>query len=310
MGIEHFGGYHEIVAYPDNPHIVAYLNDEPTDYPTHWHTPMEILMPIENGYTTHVANRIFHLVPSDILLIAPNVYHAHEAPPTGKRYFLLVDLSVVSDILGVDQILSLINPAVLFSAAKTPAHLHFELQKLLIDICNSFFEREKLLLSAPADKNGAGGGVIDLLEPVVYGKMAQMLTLVAQHYEDSDKAVTLSRDKKQEYVNKMTMVCSYIDSHCTEELSLEKIADMMNFSKYHFSRLFKEFTHESFYRYVTRKRIEYAEQLLVHQKLSVTEAAVAAGYANTSSFIRMFKSVNGCTPLQYRDARLPKDEET
>lgn len=301
MGVEHFSGYHEIVAYPDNPHIVAYLNDEATNYPTHWHTPLELLMPIENGYTTHVANRIFHLEPSDILLIAPNVYHAHEAPATGRRYFLLIDLSVMSDVLGIDQILTLINPAMLFSTANTPAHVHFELEKMLLEICEAYFEREKLVLPPPEGKNGRGEP-IDLLEPVVYGKMAQMLSFVAQHYADSDKAVTLSRNKQQEYVNKMTMVCSYIDNHCTEELSLEKLSGMLNFSKYHFSRMFKEFTHESFYRYVTRKRIEYAEQLLLRQKLSVTEAALAAGYANTSSFIRMFKSINGCTPLQFREA--------
>ena len=301
MDTVRFSGYHEIVNYPDNPHIVAYLNDEPTSYPTHWHTPLELLMPIENGYTTHVANRIFHLEPSDILLIAPNVYHAHEAPATGRRYFLMVDLSVMSDVLGINQILSLINPAVLFSASNTPAHVHFELEKLFLEMCDAYLERDKLTLPPPAEK-GAQLGSIELLEPVIYGKMAQMLALVAQHYEESDKAVTLSRNKQQEYVNKMTMVCSYIDNHCTEELSLEKLSGMLNFSKYHFSRMFKEFTHESFYRYVTRKRIQYAERLLVQQKLSVTETALAAGYANTSSFIRMFKSINGCTPLQYREA--------
>ena len=94
MGVEHFGGYHEIVQYQGSPHVLVYLNDEPTSYPTHWHSPLEILMPIENGYTAHIGNRTFHLEPSDILLVAPNVYHAYEAPAAGRRYFVLIDLSV------------------------------------------------------------------------------------------------------------------------------------------------------------------------------------------------------------------------
>ena len=135
----------------------------------------------------------------------------------------------------------------------------------------------------------------------------EILILVAQNYTTSDRAVLLSRNRQHEYVNKMSMVCNYIDLHCTEGLSLEQMSRMINFSKFHFSRMFKEFTHESFYRYVNRKRIRYAENLLLRQKMSVTETALASGYSNTSSFIRMFKSINGITPGEFKEknATLP-----
>ena len=302
MGVEHFNGYHEIVQYQDRSHILVYLNDEPTDYPTHWHSPLEILMPVENIYTASIGNRTFRLEPSDILFVAPNVYHAYEAPPEGRRYFVLIDLAVVSGIPGLRQILSLISPTVLFTASNSP-QVHSQLEKMLLELCGAYFHRDQLLVT-PTDEEVRKGKPtqVDLLEPVIYSHIVEMLVLAARNYATADRpAPPMSRNRQQEYINKMTMVCSYIDEHCTEDLSLDQLSGMINFSKYHFSRLFREFTNESFYKYVNRKRIEYACQLLAGQSLSVTETALASGYSNTSSFIRMFKSAMGCTPRQYRD---------
>ena len=156
MGVEHFGGYHETVPFADDPHVIVYLNDEPTSYPTHWHSPLEILMPIENGYTAHIGNRTFHLEPSDILMVAPNVYHAYAAPPEGRRYFVLIDLSAVSDVLGMRQILSLINPSVLFTASNSPL-IHSRLQKLLLELCDAYFDRDRFLVPPPRDFLGHSG---------------------------------------------------------------------------------------------------------------------------------------------------------
>ena len=95
-------------------------------------------------------------------------------------------------------------------------------------------------------------------------------------------------------------VCSYINDHCTEELTLDTVAARAGFSKYHFTRLFKQFTNVSFYKYLNQKRIENAERLLTNPQMSVTEVSLASGFSSLSSFIRMFKLVKGCTPSEYR----------
>ena len=120
---------------------------------------------------------------------------------------------------------------------------------------------------------------------------------------DHSQRIGFSSGKQQDYINQFVIICNYIDTHCTENLSLDGAAEMSGFSKYHFARLFKEFTNESFYKYVNKKRIQYSEQLLLHQKMSVTEVALSSGFSNTSSFIRMFKLINGCTPREFRKNR-------
>ena len=104
-------------------------------------------------------------------------------------------------------------------------------------------------------------------------------------------------------------VCDYIDVHFAEDLLLDEIASMSGFSKYHFERLFKEFTNMSFYKYVNRKRISHAEQLLGDNSLSITDVAIQSGFSNQSSFIRMFKIMNGCTPTDFRRMKDPDTHE-
>ncbi|RGZ04050.1 AraC family transcriptional regulator [Hungatella hathewayi] len=102
------------------------------------------------------------------------------------------------------------------------------------------------------------------------------------------------------YAERFLYVCNYINEHCTEDLSLETIAGIAGFSKYHFTRLFKDFTHTSFYRYLNKKRISHAEQLLINPKYSVTEVALQSGFSSLSAFIRMFKQLKGCTPTEFK----------
>ena len=47
--IESLNGYHETVNFKDRPLFRLYHNDEPVDYPPHWHSNMEIIMPVFAG---------------------------------------------------------------------------------------------------------------------------------------------------------------------------------------------------------------------------------------------------------------------
>ena len=51
--IENLNGIHETVKYKENSNVKLFINAEAEDYPIHWHTPMEIIMPLEGGYTVH-----------------------------------------------------------------------------------------------------------------------------------------------------------------------------------------------------------------------------------------------------------------
>lgn len=94
--IEHLDGIHETVTYKENSSLRLFVNTDCEDYPIHWHTPMEIIMPLEGSYTVQIGDDLVHLNESDIIFIASGVKHRLIAPDTGKRLILQIEWSAVS----------------------------------------------------------------------------------------------------------------------------------------------------------------------------------------------------------------------
>jgi transcriptional regulator GlxA family with amidase domain len=81
---------------------------------------------------------------------------------------------------------------------------------------------------------------------------------------------------------------------------LKDVAEIAHFSKYHFDRIFKEYTNHSFYQYLKRLRIKKAETLLLTPELPVTEVAMSVGFESITAFNKAFKEIKRCTPSEYK----------
>ena len=92
----------------------------------------------------------------------------------------------------------------------------------------------------------------------------------------------------------------YLDSHYTEDLSLELLAKEFGVSRFVLSRLFTDKLQTTFPNYVNSKRLELAKELLTTTNLSVTEIALEAGFGSSRSFFREFRQAFGVTPGEYR----------
>ena len=113
----------------------------------------------------------------------------------------------------------------------------------------------------------------------------------------------------KEYIEKFNTIFDYIDKNYTEDLSLDVVSGVAGFSKFHFSRLFKQFTDMSFYDYLNQRRVCAAEALLLDPDIPITEIAMRSGFSSISTFNRVFKSFKECTPSEfkkmYHTKRLP-----
>ena len=110
-------------------------------------------------------------------------------------------------------------------------------------------------------------------------------------------------NRQKEYIEKFNSLFSYIDLHYSEDLTLEFAADYTGYSKFHFTRLFKQFSNTTFYDYLCYKRIKVAEELLINRSLSITDVAIRSGFPSISTFNRLFKKLKNCTPSEYRELR-------
>ncbi len=94
-------------------------------------------------------------------------------------------------------------------------------------------------------------------------------------------------------------VISHIDAHPQGRLSLEEIARLAGYSKFHFHRTFSEATGETLHSYVTRRRLQHAKELLEHGH-TCAAAAAAVGFADAPAFTRWFKHHTGVVPSRSR----------
>lgn len=97
-----------------------------------------------------------------------------------------------------------------------------------------------------------------------------------------------------------SQICSFLDLHYRDRLSLDDLAGHFHLSKYHLSREFKRCTGTSPYEYLLLCRINHAKDCLRSSTLSVQEIADACGFGQTSHFIELFKKYEKMTPLTYR----------
>ncbi len=92
----------------------------------------------------------------------------------------------------------------------------------------------------------------------------------------------------------------YIESHWLDEFNMDKIADAVKMSRYHFARVFKKNSGMTPYSYYQDIKIRKLKDALRDTNLSITQAFASCGVEYNGSFARVFKDKVGMTPTQYR----------
>ena len=95
-------------------------------------------------------------------------------------------------------------------------------------------------------------------------------------------------------------VVDYIETHIDKDLSLDKIANALNYSKFYIARIFTEETKCTVYKYIQGRRLTMAAQKLVETEQPIVEIAYEAHYDSQQAFTSAFKQFYGCTPKIYR----------
>lgn len=120
----------------------------------------------------------------------------------------------------------------------------------------------------------------------------------------------MSNTSKEEYISRICKVQDYIEKYYFQNISVEKLAGVAGFSKYHFNRIFKSVLNESISQYVNRIRIEHSLFLLSHRTdLFITDIALDLGYTDSTIFSRAFKTHYGISPYAYRKKYSTKGKE-
>lgn len=111
---------------------------------------------------------------------------------------------------------------------------------------------------------------------------------------DNNIEKQLNPEKLVEYAKE------YIESHISDELTVDAIAQKVYMSRSHFAREFKRITDVSVMDYVINRRMERAILMLRNGERSQSKVAEAVGYKDLKYFQRSFKKYTGHTIKEYQ----------
>jgi AraC-type DNA-binding domain-containing proteins len=281
--IKILNGIHETIQYEDLPQVRLYHNVESENYPSHWHVGIEVIIPVENYYTVVVGNERIVLQENDIIIINTGIIHGLEAPATGRRIILQFNIALLNILKEFETLLFMMPSMMIFRAKENT-----EIYRIIYE--------KFLTLIKEYDENKAFNEAFIYAKLIeIYGELARCEVYRKERLGESAQA------KQQNYIEAVLRTCEYINNHYMEKLKLEQVAMISGFSKYHFTRIFKQFMDMTFYEYLNQRRIKRATLLLSNQEMSITEVALEAGFTSISTFNRTFKEINGRSPSSYRE---------
>lgn len=99
-------------------------------------------------------------------------------------------------------------------------------------------------------------------------------------------------------------VLEAMEEHLPGDIRLQGLADIAGLSPAHFGRAFKHSTGLSPHRWLQRRRIERAQELMARTPCTLAEVALAVGFSAQAPFTTAFRRIAGTTPGAWRRRRL------
>lgn len=271
-------GKQEYITYMDHSSVRVWPSDVAAHYDPHSHSAIEIILPDRGVSVYHVQDEVYRVQPGEILVVPSGVQHALTEPPETLRYLLLFEPNPFMGLRDMpDLSLMMQRPIYLHDGSET----HRQARDLLRQVVECYFAREPMWNTQ------------------CYSYLLQLYALLGRSFL---RATAPQHEVVRRNIDPaiMNSALTYINEHYMDDISLENVAVFAGFSKYYFSRMFKQFSGLPFSEYLIRKRLNVASDLLVRTNQSIREVALASGFGSMATFNRTFREHKNCTPSQFR----------
>jgi AraC family transcriptional regulator len=92
----------------------------------------------------------------------------------------------------------------------------------------------------------------------------------------------------------------YIEKNWKQEFDMDKLADLVHMSRYHYIRLFKRHTGMTPYNYYQEIKLRKLKEMLCNTNLTIAQVFNECGIDYNGNLAKKLKSMLGMTPAQYR----------
>ena len=281
-------GKQEYITYIDHSSVRVWPSDVAGHYDSHMHSAVEIALQEAGTAVYHLPGETYRVEAGQVLIVPSGVMHTLTEMEGTQRHLILFEPNPLLALQDMPSISPMIrNPIFL----NDEGELHTQVRALLQQLVECYLKREPMWNAQ------------------CYVYLLQVYVLLGRQYisEARPQEMPFTRTIDPEIMNSAV---TYICQHYMNDLSLEDVARFTGFSKYYFSRTFKDFFGISFSAFLTAKRLNAAANLLANSNCSIQEIARASGFGSVATFNRVFREHKSCTPTQYRaiyGTGLPED---
>lgn len=168
-----------------------------------------------------------------------------------------------------------------------------------IELYNKLYRRDNIFNHLAAELRNSNGDRL-YEEEKLYDLLVLLLHQNNEISTIARRIPVLRNSTKQEILKRLLRATDYIHSYYHRDITLEELANVACFSKFHFLRLFKIAFQKTPHQFISEVKVQQAKAFLKRTGMEVSSVAKAVGFENTSSFSRMFYNQTGLYPSQYR----------
>ena len=271
-------GQQEFITYPDYSSIRVWPSDQSGRFDTHFHSAVEIIMPSQGVSVCRLNDREYQVRADEILIIPSNTQHSVIEGDDILRYLILFEPAPLFSLVDMQQAYLIAQQPIYLQTSSESCR---EVSILLHELVDCYFQQKPMWNTR------------------CYACLLQVYALLAEEFA-AGAVSSQEEDRRLIDPQIMNMAVSYIGEHYMEEISLEQVASFTGYSRYYFSRAFKNYFGISYSDYLTVKRVNEAVNLLVNTDKPVGEVATEAGFGSIATFNRVFRNQKNCTPTRYR----------
>lgn len=277
----------------DKVYIRKYSEEGRTNY-LHRHKYIQINY-VNKGSGVHIINnKEIEIVKGDIFIMPPYVPHAISCRD-GKALeiiefefsteFILPSLDNISYADGYLDFAYLEPFLVVEEEVKPRFNLDEETRVLAEDI----------LFEALNEYKHQNKGYILIIKAL----LLKLLVITGRAYSSEIKG-TETEKLLNKYKNVISESVEYIENNFDDAPTLDEIAASVNYSRSHFSYLFKAVTGKTYVEYLNELKIKKACDLIENTDMGITDIAFEVGFNSVSNFYRNFSVIMGQSPKKYK----------
>lgn len=258
--------------------VISMENSSP-----HWHYEYEIFFMLRGSLTVNMENGSYRLEQGDIILINPCEIHAMTLAEKGNICLTLQFSSEIISEVYKDTFYFILNTKLDIPQKQLAAS---EFRCILAEMGLLLFEKP--------------GGYPFIMKSHLYRFIGSLFRHVRYQRNKPNETVLSSLD-----LDEFDRIKQYIKAHFKEEMKQDQLCKALGVSRSSLYRLLKTSGSSSTKDLTNYYRIEFAKTLLNNSKMPVLDIAIESGFESESSFYRIFKSITGVAPNQYRESPAP-----